>query len=60
MTLGKSLENIYSITISLILMVMWIMGFVINGSWWNIIPFYAWYVVIEKTMNHYHFLGYIS
>lgn len=60
MTFGKALENIFTIIIGLILIIAWLMGFAITGSWWNIIPPYAWYNVIEKAMHYYHFLGYTS
>ncbi len=58
MTIGKALENIFVLIISMILLIAWLMGFVINGSWWNIIPLCAWYNVVEKVMEYYHFLGY--
>jgi len=45
--------------ISFLLMVMWITGFILSHSWWGIIPFYAFYVFIERAMDYYHILGYI-
>jgi len=46
--------------VSLIMIILWVMGIVIAKGFWmtafTLIPFYAWYVTIEKVM---YFTGFI-
>ena len=58
--IGIAINGFFYSIISLILGISWLAGFAFSGSAWCIIPFYAWYVVIEKAMSHYHIFGYVS
>ena len=54
----KLINKILSSIIGIILCIAWLAGFAISGSGWAIIPFYAWYCVIELAMNYYQIFGY--
>ena len=58
--IGIAIQNIFVLCVSLVLGAAWLAGFAINGSAWNIIPIYAWYVTLEKAMNFYHIFGYVA
>lgn len=56
-TMGTALENIFTMILGWVIIVAWYMGGVISESWWALIPFYSWWVVIERAMTFYHILG---
>lgn len=57
---AEALYDIFITIVGLFLGITWLAGFAISGSAWSIIPFYAWYAVIEKAMNFYQIFGYTS
>lgn len=54
----RAIVYIFEVSLGLILGIAWLMGFVLSGNGWCAIPFYSWYVVLEKIMYHYHLFGY--
>ncbi len=54
----RSLENIFYMFASLILLAAWLAGFVIAKGFWSTLsctfPFYAWYLVVEQFILKYN------
>ena len=46
----KLIAEALELIVAVLLGAFWLAGIAISKSWWAVIPFYAFYVVVEKVL----------